>query len=377
MSISSVYNNVLSGTLPSFPCNLTRLTTLYLQNNSFSGFIPSSYCDLALSTATQLQIYVNDVFSCSDFGVAIDSYLPNQILSDCFFKNCSVSSIISMDTLFSNCFLEICKGSISINGCSSSCTLILPTPTPTPLYFSASGVLLNVLLLLVLIILIISLLFLIELSHLKADRHKNSHKFHATVEQLFTTSYEVNFCLRGEYNDIKVRQPGCSKFSQKPYLSISENLAMRNRSSLKGFEPQRTKDQPTTQKSPTDTMDSDLELTRLRLLEQLDDPESLLDDHGTTELHLPSFSASDNFKLRENEATLTLKYANLSVCAPDAKNPTGLKDANPNAPSLSSLHIFVGNIAKASADEIIDLIVKTWPEIQGTPSGQPSMTKMH
>jgi len=108
--------------------------------------------------------------------------------------------------------------------------------------------------------------------------------------------------------------------------------------------------------------DSDLEITRLHLLEQLDEPDTteiLIDDLSSTtsgDLQPLLYPTNDTFKLKENEEILTLSYGNLAICPNDAKNPTGLKDANPLASPLTSFHAFIGNVAlKSTADELIEL----------------------
>jgi len=126
--------------------------------------------------------------------------------------------------------------------------------------------------------------------------------------------------------------------------------------------------------APIMALDSDLEITRLRLLEQMDDPEFpdlLLDDSSSTPLidsQSLLFPSNESFKLRENEESLTLKHANVAVCTPDTKNPTGIKDLSLNATPPASFHVYIGNIAsKLTADEIVELITTSWPELQGSP----------
>jgi len=97
--------------------------------------------------------------------------------------------------------------------------------------------------------------------------------------------------------------------------------------------------------------DSDLEITRLRLLEQLDEPDTieiLIDDLSST--------TSGNLQPLLYPTNDTLSYGNLAICPNDTKNPTGLKDANPLASPLTSFHAFIGNVAlKSTADELIEL----------------------
>jgi len=83
LTLLYLYENQLTGSIPSEIGNLTNLTYLKLSSNQLTGEIPESICDLNLNWSSSSSFNITNNQLCPPYPTCVEDYVAEQDTTNC------------------------------------------------------------------------------------------------------------------------------------------------------------------------------------------------------------------------------------------------------------------------------------------------------